>query len=151
MSPEPFTLRIQHGIVGGFAPPRPTAIHDLALEFDTPRIFLRSEFPFPSNSAVQALEQGPKSLTIPISDDTTSLVKELDGILRKLPMEPLADIYGRDIGIFWQGPDGFMWVNAAPEGCGASDGTVKVTEDDKKGFDRAVAITDILVKRGVAE
>src|SRR5712671_2493377 len=160
MSPGPFALRIQHGtvlrfashevlcnqdtgIVGGFVPPRPTAVHDLSLEIDTPHIFLRSEFPFPSDSAVQALEQGPKSLSIPISDDTTSLVKELHGILRKLPTEefPSADIYGRNIGIFWQGPDGFTWVNSAPEGCAASGSTVVVTEDDKKAFDRAVAIT----------
>jgi len=153
MSPGPFALRIQHGIVGGFVPPRPTAVHDLSLETDTSHIFLRSEFPFPSDPGVQALEQGPKSLSIPISEDTTSLVKELGGILRNLPKEeePSVDIYGRNIGLFWQGPDGFTWVNTAPEGCGASESTVVVTEDDKKAFDRAVAITEILVKRGVAD
>jgi len=62
---------------------------------------------------------------------------------------PSADIYGRNIGIFWQGPDGFEWVNSAPQGCGASEGTV-VTEDDKKAFDRAVEFTEVLVKRGEA-
>jgi len=135
------------GIVGGFVPPNPSAVHDLTLEAqDTPRILLLSQFP--SNPAAQPLK--PKN--IPVSEDTTSLVKELESILRKLPKEevPLADIYGRDIGIFWQGPDGFEWMNSAPQGCETSEGSTVVTEDDKKAFDRAVEITEVLVKRGVA-
>jgi hypothetical protein len=93
-----------------------------------------------------------KSQSIPISDDTTKLVNELERILRKLPTEemPSSDIYGRDIGILWQGADGFTWVNSAPEGCGGTQSNVQVTEDDQKAFDRAVEITEILVKRGVA-
>jgi|SRR6266852_4490434 len=137
------------GIVGGFVPPNPSAVHDLTLEAqDTPHILLLSQFP--SNPAAQPL----KPRNIPVSEDTTSLVKELEGILRKLPKEdvPSADIYGRNIGIFWQGqgPDGFEWMNSAPEGCGESEGSTVVTEDDKKAFDRAVEITEVLVKRGVA-
>jgi hypothetical protein len=135
------------GIVGGFVPPNPSAVHDLTLETqDTPRILLLSQFP--SNAAAQELK--PKN--IPVSEDTTSLVKELEGILHKLPKEdaPLTDIYGRNIGIFWRGPDGFEWVNSAPQGCGSSQGSAVVTEDDKKAFDRAVEITEVLVKRGVA-
>jgi hypothetical protein len=172
MSPGPFSLRVQHGtmshlrltrclsdsytgITGGFAPPTPTAIHDLTLDGldgpGNPHIFLLSRFP--SDTATQELEVKPKS--IPITDDTARLIGELGGILRKLPTEdfPSTDIYGKDIGIFWQGPDEFVWVNSAPEGCGGSEGgstTVTVTEDDKKAFDRAVEITEILVKRGVA-
>ena len=129
-------------------PPNPSAVHDLTLEAqDTSHILLLSQFP--SNPAAQAL--GAKK--IPVSDDTTSLVKELEGILHKLPKEdePLSDMYGRNIGIFWQGPDGFEWVNSAPQGCGASEGSTAVTEDDKKAFDRAVEITEVLVKRGVAQ
>ena len=89
---------------------------------------------------------------IPISDDTTELVNELEHILRKLPTEevPSSDIYSRNIGIFWQGADGFMWANSAPEGCGGSQSDIRVTEDDRRAFDRAVEITEILVKRGVA-
>lgn len=135
------------GIVSGFVPPNPSAVHDLTLEAqDTPHILLLSQFP--SNPEAQPLK--PKN--IPVSEDTTSLVKELEGILRKLPKEevPSADIYGRNIGIFWQGQDGFEWVNSAPQGCGASEGSTVVTEDDKKAFDRAVEITEVLVKRGVA-
>lgn len=95
-----------------------------------------------------------RSKNIPISSDTTSLVKELEAILRKLPTEkvPSRDIYNRNIGIFWQGPDGFEWANSAPEGCGSfGDSTVTVTEDNRKAFDRAVEITEVLVKRGVAQ
>ncbi|KAI9512005.1 hypothetical protein F5148DRAFT_974365 [Russula earlei] len=150
MSPGPFALRIQYGIVGGFVAPQPTALHYLTLDSPgTPNIVLLSQFP--SDPAAQTLE-GSRAKSIPISDDTTGLVKELEGILHKLPTEvvPSADIYGRNVGIFWQGPDGFEWANSAPEGCGEGVGTVKVTEDERNAFDRAVEITEILVKRGVA-
>lgn len=142
----------QTGIAGGFAPPVPSALHHLSLEAqDTPHILLLSQFP--SNPAPEQQDLRPKN--IPISGDTTSLVKELEAILRKLPTEkvPSKDIYNRNIGIFWQGPDGFEWVNSAPEGCGSFEDTtttVTVTEDNRKAFDRAVEITEVLVKRGVA-
>ncbi|KAI9465787.1 hypothetical protein BJY52DRAFT_1220528 [Lactarius psammicola] len=150
MSPGPFDLRIQHGILGGFIPPRPSAVHDLSFPPGNPHILLTSKFPFPSDRTVQQLESKPKS--IPISDDTTSLVKELEGILRKLPTEevPSNDIYGRNIGIFWEGADGFAWANSAPQGCGRFDSGIVVTEDHKEAFNRAVEITEILVQRGVA-
>lgn len=117
-----------------------------------PHILLTSQFPFPpATAAVQQFDTKPKSIAI--SDDTTVLVKELEGILRKLPKEevPSKDIYGRDIGIFWDGA-GFTWANSAPQGCGTFDSgsSVVVTEDDKKAFDRAVEITETLVQRGVA-
>jgi hypothetical protein len=138
------------GIVGGFVAPNPSAVHDLTLE-DTgsPHIVLLSQFP--SNPASQQVELKPKS--IPISDDTTTLIKELEGILHKLPTEtvPSTDIYRRNIGIFWQGPDGFMWTNSAPEGCGGTESNTVVTEDNKIAFNRAVEITEILVERGVAQ
>lgn len=138
------------GIAGGFVPPNPSAVHDLTLEgTGSPHILLLSQFP--SNPAAQQVELKPKN--IPISGDTTTLVKELEGILRKLPTEevPTADIYDRDIGIFWQGPDGFMWANSAPQGCSQSEGGTVVTKEDKDAFNRAVEITEILVKRGVAQ
>lgn len=114
-------------------------------------VILTSQFPFPSDTATaQQLDSKPKS--IPISDDTANLVKELEGILRKLPVEevPSNDIYGKNIGIFWEGADKFAWANSAPQGCGTFDSGVVVTEDDKKAFDRAVVITETLVQRGVA-
>jgi len=140
------------GILGGIVPPRPSAVHDLSFKPPAnPHILLTSQFPFPSDSVTaQQLESKPKS--IPISNGTTDLVKELEGILRKLPTEevPSNDIYDRNIGIFWQGADGFMWVNSAPQGCGRFDSGIMVTDDDKKAFNRVVEITEILVQRGVA-
>lgn len=41
-------------------------------------------------------------------------------------------------------------MNSAPQGCGTSESGVVVTEDHKRAFDRAVEITETLVKRGVA-
>ena len=127
-------------------------MHDLSLEAqDKPHILLFSKFP--SHQEAEKLDSKPKNILI--SKDTTSLVKELEAILRKLPTEqvPSKDIYNRNIGIFWMGPDGYEWTNSAPQGCGAfEDGTaVTVTEDDKKAFNRAVEITEVLVKRGVAQ
>jgi hypothetical protein len=147
MMPDSFT-----GIVGGFVPPNPSAVHSLTLEgppgMGSPRILLLSQFP--SNPMAELI---PKNIAI--SDDTTTLIKELEGILRKLPSEevPSADIYERNIGIFWQGPDGFLWANSAPEGCSQSVGgtTVTVTKENKDAFNRAVEITEILVERGVAQ
>ncbi|KAI0300506.1 hypothetical protein B0F90DRAFT_1723499 [Multifurca ochricompacta] len=150
MSPEPFELRIQHGIAGGFAPPRVSAVHDLSLKTSgTSHILLLSQFPL--DKEVQQNKLNSKN--IPISDDTTKLIQELEGILRKLPTEtvPSADIYNRNIGIFWQGADGFTWANSAPQGCGGFEGGAVVTEDDKKAFNRAVEITEILVTRGIAQ
>jgi hypothetical protein len=136
------------GITGGFAPPAPSAIHDLSWKPGTPHIFLVSRFP--SNAEAEELALNPRG--IPISDDTTELVNELEHILRELPTEevPSSDIYGRNIGIFWQGADGFVWANSAPEGCGGFQSEISVTDDNRRAFDRAVEITEILVKRGVA-
>ena len=45
-----------------------------------------------------------------------------------------------------------MWTNSAPEGCGGSgSGTVVVTKENKDAFNRAVEITETLVKGGVAQ
>src|SRR5260370_29889238 len=100
------------GIVGGFVPPNPSAVHDLTLEAqDTPHILLLSQFPW--NPAAQPL----KPRNIAVSEDTTSLVTELEGILRKLPNDdvPSADVYGRHLGFFWPGrsPDEFARMNSA--------------------------------------
>jgi len=125
-------------------------VHDLSFKpAGNPHILLTSQFPFPSDKTVQQLESKPKS--IPISDDTTNLVKELEDILRKLPTEevPSNDIYGENIGIFWEGVD-FAWANSAPQGCGRFDSGIVVTEDHKKAFNRAVEITETLVQRGAA-
>ncbi|KAI0266404.1 hypothetical protein BC834DRAFT_874437 [Gloeopeniophorella convolvens] len=149
MAPEPFSLRIQHGITGGIVAPRPSAVHDFSLEAaNAPHILLISQQR--PDGTPQLLDPEPRKVAT--SDETTALVKELEGILRKLPTEqlPSTDIYQRDIGIFWQGSDGFTWANSAPQGCGGFQSDVVVTEEDRKAFNRAVEITGILVERGAA-
>lgn len=149
MNVQPFT-HYWIGITGGFAPPRPSAVHDLALDpsSDPTSIFLSSAIRDDGTPSLQS--HPPKH--VKVSADTDALIDELQTILRRLPTEnpPSADIYRRDIGIFWQG-DGFEWVNAAPQGCGGFDSSVNVTDDDRKAFDRAVDIVEELVKKGVAK
>ncbi|TFY70501.1 hypothetical protein EVG20_g2499 [Dentipellis fragilis] len=148
MTLKPFDLRIQHGITGGFAPPRPSAVYDLSLSTQSPNSILLSS-QFREDGTPDLLPLAPKA--VGISSDTESLVEELKGILKDLPTQnpPQADIYGKDIGIFWQSDD-FQWMNSAPQGCGGFDDGTTVTADDKKKFERAVDIVDTLVKRGIA-
>ncbi|KAI0052657.1 hypothetical protein FA95DRAFT_1586553 [Auriscalpium vulgare] len=149
MSPAPFALRIQHGITGGFAPPRPSAVHEFSLEPSSQFIALTSQI---RDHGTPTLLAHP-SKSVHVSDETTALVNELQTILKRLPTEnpPSTDIYQQDIGIFWQGSDGFSWFNAAPSGCGGFESDVKVTDDDKKAFGRAIEITEDLVSKGVAK
>jgi hypothetical protein len=159
-----FDLRIQHGtyrplsgeptptifsgIAGGFAPPNPSAVHDLHFEHGASTILLTSMVRPDGTPSLQA--QGLKAIH-PSSEDNSALLSELESILKKLPTEetPSSDIYSRDIGIYYQSPD-FSWVNAAPQGCARFDSDVKVTEEDKAAFGRAVQIVETLVQRGVA-
>jgi hypothetical protein len=66
------------------------------------------------------------------------------------------DIYDRNIGIFWEGSDGFRWGNSVVQGCTGFEPTpamkeaLKATEEDRKAFDRMVEIAEILIRRGVA-
>ncbi|TFY82590.1 hypothetical protein EWM64_g1430 [Hericium alpestre] len=145
----PFSLRVQHGITGGFAPPTPSAIHDFSFTPDTANNILLTS---------QIRELGTPSLlpaaakSIAVSEETAAQLAELEAILRRLPASGPqgADVYGRDVGIMYARP-GFEWVNAAPQGCGGyDDGSSGVTEDDKRAFQRAVDIADGLVKKGVA-
>ena len=143
-------IRKQVSVGHGFYHPPANILHSFKLETqDTPHILLFTTFP--SQRAHE--EPGSKSKNIPISEDTTSLVKELVAILRKLPTEPIPsrDIYERNIGISWWGLDGFTWRNAECLGCGMSIPIrMMLTEEDKKAFDRAVEITEVLVGTGVA-
>ncbi|KAI0036997.1 hypothetical protein K488DRAFT_39963 [Vararia minispora EC-137] len=145
---KPFSLRIQHGIAGGFAPPNPSAVHDLSFEQGASTIFLSSKIRPDGTPSLQA--QDLKAIH-PSTEDNVSLLAELESILNKLPTEdvPSSDIYGRDIGIFYQSPD-LTWINAAPQGCARFESDVKVTEEDKTAFGRAVEIIETLVQRGVA-
>ena len=101
-------------------------------------------------SGTPSLQPSPQKSIHIESHDTPSLVAELEGILKQLPTEgenPGADIYGKDIGIFYQS-DEVTWMNSAPQGCSRFESDVKPTEEQKKMFERAVEIVGILEKRG---
>jgi hypothetical protein len=136
------------GITGGFAPPIPSAIHELQLESGAQSIALSSKIREDGTPDLQPPVQ--KSIP-PESHDTSELLSELESILKKLPTEemPSCDIYGRDIGIRYMSED-FSWFNAAPQGCSQSESSVKVSDEEKKSFNRAVDIVETLVQRGVA-
>lgn len=92
------------------------------------------------------------SAPITVKKDTSAdkLVKELQSILKTLPVEdPLGseDIYGLDTSIMW-GSDDFTWVNGGAEGCGGTS-KVKATDEEKVKFKRALEIADKLVAIGI--
>ncbi|KAI0309783.1 hypothetical protein OF83DRAFT_1071496 [Amylostereum chailletii] len=146
MTVSPFSLRIQHGIAGGFAPPRPSAIHDFSFEPSASHILLFSNVR--EDGTPNLLPKPPKKIA-PSSEDTPALLSELKTILKDLPVEevPSSDIYGKNIGIFFES-DGFSWVNSAPQGCARFESDVKVSDEQKASFDRAVQIVETLAARG---
>ncbi|KAG9042333.1 hypothetical protein FS837_011013 [Tulasnella sp. UAMH 9824] len=148
-APAQFFVRLQEGIVGGFAPPTPKEVHELTRSLDNP-----------SNLLIQSSvrQQGqphpvpaePKSLPIPEvstlgADDpknVDSRVAELESILSQLPTEQppgSEDIYGMNIGIMY-GSDNLEWANGGPAGCSGGTSTVQPTEAQKQQFKRAVEI-----------
>ncbi|KAJ8482262.1 hypothetical protein ONZ45_g15009 [Pleurotus djamor] len=146
MAPSEFSLRLQHGITGGFAPPTPNAIHTVTkAENNTQNLFITSAVrPDGTPHLEEAL---PKNLAH--DDNVNSLVEELHGILKSIPTESppgSEDIYGLDTSIAW-GSNDLMWCNGGPQGCGGGESFVKASEEDKQKFSRAVAIVKELVEK----
>lgn len=78
------------------------------------------------------------------------LVEELQTILKSIPTEDppgSEDIYGFNTSILW-GSDEFVWRNAGPQGCGGYS-NVRVNDEQKAKFKRALDIADALVAKGV--
>ncbi|EJD41538.1 hypothetical protein AURDEDRAFT_115439 [Auricularia subglabra TFB-10046 SS5] len=78
----------------------------------------------------------------------SSLVEELQGILKDLPVETprgTADIYGLDIGITF-GSSELEWANGSGSGCGPGQSEVQATEEQKEKFKRAVEIVKQLAE-----
>ena len=132
------------GIQGGFAPPKPTAIHEIKYAADTGVTI---------DTHVRSAG-APTSTTVADTQHSAvdALVTELEGILAGLPQadERAADIYGRDVGIFF-GSDALQWRNSASEGCGAAEPETPPTEAQKQQFRRAVEISEELVALGAAQ
>ncbi|KAG8940201.1 hypothetical protein FRC04_005488 [Tulasnella sp. 424] len=148
-APSQFLVRLQRGIVGGFAPPIPNEIHELTRSLDDPsNLLIQSSVREQGKPHPVAAE--PKSLSIPEfstldADDPKNVdtrVAELESILSKLPTEQppgSEDIYGMNIGIMYAS-DNLEWVNGGPQGCGGGRSTVHATEKQKQQFKRAVEI-----------
>jgi len=141
--PSEFSLRLQHGITGGFAPPTPNAIFTVTGARQIPHLLVTAAVRPSGTPSLQ--DAAPKNLTI--DGDTSKLVEELYGILSTIPVESppgSEDIYGLDTSIAF-GSDGLQWMNGGPSGCGGGHSEVQATEEDKTKFRRAVQIVEQLV------
>ncbi|CAA7263709.1 unnamed protein product [Cyclocybe aegerita] len=141
-----YSLRLQHGIRGGFAPPTPNAIHTITQPLNSNTLTIASAIRLSGTPSLQ--EIAPKFVSS-TEESTAALVEELHGILKTLPTESppgSEDIYGLDTSIAW-GSDDLQWMNGAPEGCTGGTSTVQPTEEEKKKFKRAVEIVNELVKK----
>jgi len=144
MPPSEYSLRLQHGIAGGFAPPTPSAIYTVTAAQNQPHLNI--------TAAVQPL--GTPSLqdaaikSLPITDtEASTLVDELHGILKSIPTEfppGSEDIYGMDTSIAW-GSEDLQWFNGGPQGCGGGRSDMQANEEEKAKFKRAVEIVNKLV------
>ncbi|KAG8981509.1 hypothetical protein FRB90_007183 [Tulasnella sp. 427] len=148
-APQQFFVRLQNGIVGGFAPPTPNEVVTLTRSSDDPSNVLVQALSRPSGQP-DLVDHGPKSLSVSefsalSADDpknVDSRIAELEEILKNLPTESppgSEDIYGLNIGIMY-GSDRLEWANGGPQGCGGGKSTVQATAQEKKQFERAVEI-----------
>ncbi|TFK45672.1 hypothetical protein OE88DRAFT_1668951 [Heliocybe sulcata] len=158
MPPTEFSLRLQHGITGGFAPPTPNAIHTITLSTQNPSLFIQSAVRPPGTPQLQSsLNPTTLALSSPVSSPSGisassaktagDLVDELHSILKELPTEQppgSQDIYGMDTSIAW-GSEDLEWFNGGPQGCGGGVSEVQVNDEQKAKFKRAVEIVNLLV------
>ncbi|VDC05910.1 unnamed protein product [Peniophora sp. CBMAI 1063] len=149
---RPFDLRIQHGIAGGFAPPNPSAVHNFHLDSDAPTITL---FSMVRPDGTPFLQPYPQKFIYVGFNDTPALVQELESLFKGLPTEGGGDFYERDVGVMYQS-ESLRWMNTmdtAPQGCNVDwiERDVKPSAEQKKHFERAIEIVDILEKRGKLE
>ncbi|TBU40678.1 hypothetical protein BD309DRAFT_329627 [Dichomitus squalens] len=139
MSVPEFSLRLQEGIQGGFAPPTPNAIITVTAIPTQNLLNITSAVRPKGTPSLQAAV--PKSISA-ANDHTVALVTELREILQSIPTEyppGVEDIYGLNTSIAF-GTDGFEWANGGPQGCGHGESQVKPTEEQKAKFKRAVEI-----------
>ncbi|EMD37220.1 hypothetical protein CERSUDRAFT_115115 [Gelatoporia subvermispora B] len=145
MPPQEFSLRLQRGIAGGFAPPTPEAIYTITAAASQPVLQVTAaERPHGTPELQDAL---PKTLSA--DSHSSALIDELHAILKTLPTEyppGSEDIYGLDTSIAFGSAD-LMWTNGGPSGCGGGSSQTQATDDDKKNFKRAVDIVKELVAK----
>ncbi|KAJ4490305.1 hypothetical protein J3R30DRAFT_3420766 [Lentinula aciculospora] len=152
MALREYSLRLQKGITGGFAPPTPSFIATITrpVDSDTLNITLASRpdgTPDLQSFAPRTLGYSAQATGSSLS--TEALVDELYGILKELPTEQppgSEDIYGLDTSIFW-GSDDLQWINGGMNGVNGQPGssTVQPSLEQKAHFKRAVEIVETLV------
>jgi len=154
MAPKEFSVRLQEGITGGFAPPTPSAIHSITTNVTQPVLNVTSAVrpdgtPQLRDAVPKTLSVSPDSDSNPDVQHTLKLVEELHTILKSIPVEfppGSQDIYGMDTSIAFQSDD-LEWYNGGPSGCGGGTSEVQATDDNKKSFKRAVEIVNELVAK----
>ncbi|KAF8300477.1 hypothetical protein DL93DRAFT_2090959 [Clavulina sp. PMI_390] len=130
------------GITGGFAPPTPSAVHQMTRSSAKPETLAITSLTRADGTPDLAPAM-PKSLQV---DDHAALIDELHGILKELPTESppgSQDIYGLDTTIAWGSSD-LEWMNGGPGGCGNGTSEVQATDAQKAKFKRAVDIVSHL-------
>ncbi|KAL6306842.1 hypothetical protein BKA93DRAFT_771086 [Sparassis latifolia] len=144
MSPPNFSLRLQQGIAGGFAPPTPSAIYTIDAAPAQSLLKISATVRLDGTPSLQSAV--PKSLSA--SDTkTATLLEELNGILHALPTESppgSEDIYGMDTSIAYMCGN-YQWMNGGPQGCGGGTSSVQPTAEEMAKFKRAVEIVNTLV------
>ncbi|CDO68646.1 hypothetical protein BN946_scf184382.g3 [Trametes cinnabarina] len=146
MSIPEFSLRLQRGITGGFAPPTPEAIITITGIPSQNLLNITSAHRPKGTPSLQ--DAVPKSISA-TDAHTAALVNELKDILKSIPTESppgSEDIYGLDTSIAF-GCDELMWQNGGPQGCGHGESSVKATDEDKAKFKRAVQIVEDLLAK----
>ncbi|KAJ3979007.1 hypothetical protein F5890DRAFT_1421945 [Lentinula detonsa] len=152
MALREYSLRLQKGITGGFAPPTPSFIATITRPIDSDSLNITSASRPDGTPELQSF--APKTLTLGhaaqltgVSTSAEALIDELHGILKQLPTEQppgSEDIYGLDTSIFW-GSDDLQWVNGGMNGVNGQPGSVQATPEQKAQFKRAVEIVEVLV------
>ncbi|CAE6393594.1 unnamed protein product [Rhizoctonia solani] len=148
MPPQQFMVQLQHGIVGGFAPPTPNALHRLIRSSGDPSTLCIESMVRPEGTP--SLQPNPTK-NLPIGDSSHAskgLVDELHSILKEIPTESppgSEDIYGMDTSIMWMSED-LEWMNGGPQGCGGGTSEVQPSEEQKAKFKRAVEIVTKLTE-----
>ncbi|OCH87585.1 hypothetical protein OBBRIDRAFT_796071 [Obba rivulosa] len=145
MPPQEFSLRLQRGITGGFAPPTPEAIYTITAAASQPALQITAAER--SHGTPNLQDALPKTLSA--DSHTSALIDELHGILKTIPTEyppGSEDIYGMDTSIAFGSAD-LMWMNGGPSGCGGGTSETQATDDDKKKFKRAVEIVNELLAK----
>ncbi|KAH7871429.1 uncharacterized protein C8R40DRAFT_1072486 [Lentinula edodes] len=154
MAPSEYSLRLQKGITGGFAPPTPSFIATITRPVDSDTLNITSASrpsgtPDLQSFAPKTLALGTVEVTALGSVSVEGLIDELHGILKELPTEEprgSEDIYGLDTSIFW-GSEDLQWMNGGMGGVTGQPGssTVQPTPEQKAQFKRAVEIVEALV------